>query len=390
MVDDVSGTFDPASVVGLMLRTGENAKLIKMKPCQPNQSTLKLRKKQFGERSRYCSQKVFSHDDDTRRKWISYSLSTDSLFCIPCLLFTDALSRGEFIRANQGNTFTSTGFSNWKKQQSVIDEHEMSAAHANAKVAEVLFLQDRIIASCLGQQEQEEAARRTMVLLEEVISNKNVMTRIVDCVMFLGKQGLAFRGHRESLASELLNTGNFLEVLKLLSAYDITIRDHLEKVRKQHEAVAVGSSSWHSTKAVKGRGSKITFLSNKTQNNVIDVIGKEITSETVKRIQECKARSLIADTTPDVSHHEQLSICVRIVDRVGHCSEYLLYCKRASGTTAQELYTTIVEVLKSEGVSFDKLVAQTYDGASNMSGCYNGLQAIMKDAIGSRVVYTHC
>ena len=59
-------------------------------------------------------------------------------------------------------------------------------------------------------------------------------------------------------------------------------------------------------------------------------------------------------------------------------------------TTAQELYTTIVEALKSEGVSFDKLVAQTYDGASNMSGCYNGLQAIMKDAIGSHVVYTHC
>ena len=122
-------------------------------------------------------------------------MSTDSLFCIPCLLFTDALSRGEFIRVNQGNTFTSTGFSNWKKQQSVIDKHEMSAAHANAKVAEVLFLQDRIIASCLGQQEQEVAARKKM----EVISNQNVMTRIVDCVMFFGKQGLAFRGHRESL-----------------------------------------------------------------------------------------------------------------------------------------------------------------------------------------------
>ena len=100
VVDEVSGTFDPASVVGLKLSTEEKAKLIKMKPCQPNQSTLKLRKKQFGERSRYCSQKVFSHDDDTRRKWISYSLSTDSLFCIPCLLFTDALSRGEFRRAN--------------------------------------------------------------------------------------------------------------------------------------------------------------------------------------------------------------------------------------------------------------------------------------------------
>ena len=135
-----------------------------MKPCQQNQSTLKLRKKQFSERSRYCSQRVFSHDDDTRRKWISYSLSTDSLFCIPCLLFTDALSWGAFIRGNQGNSFTSTGFSNWKKQQSVIDKHEMSAAHANEKFAGVLFLQDRNIASCLGQQEQEEAARKKMLL----------------------------------------------------------------------------------------------------------------------------------------------------------------------------------------------------------------------------------
>ena len=68
VVDEVSGTFDPASVVGLKLSIEEKGKLIKMKPCQPNQSTLKLRKKQFSERSRYCSQKVFSHDDDTRRK----------------------------------------------------------------------------------------------------------------------------------------------------------------------------------------------------------------------------------------------------------------------------------------------------------------------------------
>ena len=95
IIDDVSGTFDPASLVGLKLNTEEKEKLIKMEPCQPSQQVLKLRKKLFGERSRYCSQQVFLHDDGTKRKWISYSLSTDSLFCIPCLLFTDLLSRGE-------------------------------------------------------------------------------------------------------------------------------------------------------------------------------------------------------------------------------------------------------------------------------------------------------
>ena len=47
-------------------------------------------------------------------------------------------------------------------------------------------------------------------------------------------------------------------------------------------------------------------------------------------------------------------------------------------------------MLKSKGVTFSKLVAQTYDGASNMSGCYNGLQSIIKDKIRSHVVYVHC
>lgn len=70
--------------------TKEKATLIKVKPHQPSQSILKLRKKQFDQCSRYCSQQLFFHADKTRRKWISYLMSTDSLFCIPCLLFTDA------------------------------------------------------------------------------------------------------------------------------------------------------------------------------------------------------------------------------------------------------------------------------------------------------------
>lgn len=40
-------------------------------------------------------------------------------------------------------------------------------------------------------------------------------------------------------------------------------------------------------------------------------------------------------------------------------------------------------------MSFDRLVAQTYEGASNMSGCYNRLQAIIKK-VGKHVVYVHC
>ena len=93
-----------------------------------------------------------------------------------------------------------------------MKNHEMSAAHANAKVAEVLFLQEKTITSCMEQQEQDEAARRK---LKVTGINRNVMTRVVDSIILLGRQGLSFRGHRE-----VLNTGNFLELLNYLSIYD--------------------------------------------------------------------------------------------------------------------------------------------------------------------------
>ena len=138
----------------------------------------------------------------------------------------------------------------------------------------------------------------------------------------------------------------------------------------------------------KGRSSKLTFLSKK--NAVINIIGDEIASEIVKRIRDCRAWALIADTTPDISKHEQLSICISVVTRTGQCSEHLLFCKRASGTTALEIYNCVAAALTGEEISFEKLAAQTYDGASYMSGCYNGLQAIIKEKVGAHVVYVHC
>ena len=66
---------------------------------------------------------------------------------------------------------------------------------------------------------------------------------------------------------------------------------------------------------------------------------------------------MIADTTPNVTHKEQLSIFVRIVDEVGDCLEHLLSCQRASGTSAVALCGAIAAALESHGVTFEKLVA---------------------------------
>ena len=77
---------------------------------------------------------------------------------------------------------------------------------------------------------------------------------------------------------------------------------------------------------------------------------------------------MIADTTPDVMHKEPFSICVRIVGDVEDCTEHLLLCQSASETSVYALYFTIVTALESRGVTFENLMAQTFDDASNMNG----------------------
>ena len=39
---------------------------------------------------------------------------------------------------------------------------------------------------------------------------------------------------------------------------------------------------------------------------------------------------------------------------------------------------------------YDNLIAQTYDGASNMSGKYNGLQAKFKELAEENIIFVNC
>ena len=173
-----------------------------------------------------------------------------------------------------------------------------------------------------------------------------------------------------------------------LADYDDIIATHLANVERDHcdlEAKKKGNKKGDKAHRF-GRGSKLTFLSNDIQNKLIDIISKEIAKEVVNLIKDSVAWAVIADTTPDVSKHEQFSLCVRIVTRSGNLSEHLLFCTRARATTAEKLINQVSEEMNRLKVPFDNVVAQTYDGASNMSGKYNGLQAKFKELAGEHVI----
>ena len=78
------------------------------------------------------------------------------------------------------------GFSNWKKQFQVVREHEESNSHVNSKLAQVMFLQKKSMRDILNAQEETEKQTRQ----RQVEANRKILLRVIDTIMFLGKQEL--------------------------------------------------------------------------------------------------------------------------------------------------------------------------------------------------------
>ena len=78
------------------------------------------------------------------------------------------------------------------------------------------------------------------------------MHRLLGITLFLAKQNLAFRGHREDGTS--LNRGHFLETVYLVSKYDSVLKEHFMKLEKRAGKLSV------------------SYLSQKTQNEFISVL----------------------------------------------------------------------------------------------------------------------
>lgn len=102
---------------------------------------------------------------------------------------------------------------------------------------------------------------------------------------FLGKQGIAFRGHSENEASQ--NKGNFLECMSLLTKFDPFLKQY-------------------------NMPSNATYLSNVSQNEMIQCCAEEVTESIVTELKESRMYAIMSDEARD-NNSELLSVCVRYV-----------------------------------------------------------------------------
>lgn len=83
---------------------------------------------------------------------VSYSLSHETVFFVPCLPFTGSTSRRDQFRPCKGNSFALKGFNTWKKQTDKTSAQEKSNTYKEAKAAPVLFQQSIKVESLILEQ----------------------------------------------------------------------------------------------------------------------------------------------------------------------------------------------------------------------------------------------
>ena len=180
----------------------------------------------------------------------------------------------------------------------------------------------------------------------------------------LGKQNIAIRGHVEE-------ESNFNATLTLMAKKNSILRDHLEKA----------------TPAAK-------YTSPEIQNEILYLAAKQLLDIIIADCKKSVCYAFIANESTDIALKEQISVCVRFVERKEDekhyvREEFLTFVHADKGTRAEELATKFLETLQSIGLSVNDMRAQGYDDARVMSGHVSGVQTRIR-RVNPKAAYVHC
>ncbi|KAJ4437609.1 hypothetical protein ANN_17754 [Periplaneta americana] len=269
------------------------------------------------------------------------------------LLLSGGLARDLAERGRETNVWSKEGFSNMNSLRTAVLEYDKSKAHICSSMN---------FANCGKTRIDLQLDKRKALHINQhnaLVKKKNreILLHLINAVCFLGKQELAFRGHNESVESD--NIGNYIEYLSSLSEFDHLLANHLES-------------------STVFRGTSLAI-----QNDLIFAISGVM----IKNIKPFVA--IVVDETSDCSNQSQLSTILRYVDSTANVQErFIGFTNVSSGKTAAALFQHVEGVVAEYNVG-NKLIAQTYDGASVMAGNINGLKTKVQEKY-PQALFVHC
>ena len=105
-------------------------------------------------------------------------------------------------------------------------------------------------------------------------------------------------------------------------------------------------------------------------------MGKRVLDEIITEIKRAGHFSLSVDSTTDVSNVGISILVIRYVLSSGPVERFVHFLPMMQ-LTGLELAAGLFTFLDQHGIDIKKCCGQSYDDASNMSGKYNGMQAII-------------
>ena len=233
--------------------------------------------------------------------------------------------------------FSSNGYSNLKKAHEKFSQHETSAGHKEA-VSAFVNREKPSVVSLLNKQVADEQLR-----------SQRCLSVIFTTLKYIGRQGIAVRGHD-------YDEGNFIELLRTRANDVPDMKMWLSKL--------------DNTSAKKKH-----LLSPDIQNEILSDYSRAVISKLQADIHKSSSFALICDGTQDCAGIEQQSICIRHVDKELYPKENFIGLYELTDTDGATLTKMLLDVCIRLSLPLEKLRGQTYDGASNMSGIYKGVQA---------------
>ncbi|KAL5248895.1 hypothetical protein ACHWQZ_G017922 [Mnemiopsis leidyi] len=321
-------------------------------------------------------------------KWLAVSRKQPGVFCKPCVLFhghtkgVGGVARGAGQSGGKFVIRPLTKFHDVKGKNGEFTSHMGKEYHQFSTLAMDDFCEGRDIRDLISDKRKAEG--------EE---NRKMLVPIVDTVVTLAKQNIAFRGDRceagcvnpEGL-DPVDNDGNFRAILRLrIRSGDQTLQKHCETSKRN-----------------------ATMMSPDIQNEILKTVKNIIVRDIIKRLDGAVAWSILADDTSDRSKNELTAICLRYVlqDQKGQWTiredpiqilDLIPQIRKSiAGTTNEEVKMSgenigrvLLSAVKALGLDLAKCVGQGYDGCSTMSSQRKGVAATFKTEA-DLAEYYHC
>jgi hypothetical protein len=297
-----------------------------------------------------CFYRELRNGESVSREWLLYSPSEKSVYCFVCRLFASTTTARQ-------SALCSVGFNDWKHAAQRLGEHENGECHQKCMFVYIERSKER---GCIDTDLVKQ-------LRAEQQYWREVLKRVVAAVKFLSSRGLSFRGDNEIIGCK--HNGNYLGSLELISQFDPFLSEHL----KRYGNCGKGDPS---------------YLSATICDEFILLMSKKVVSAILLELKQAKYFSFSVDSTPDLSHTDQLTFTVRYVNGLSPVERFLSFvCIRNHG--AEYLTETICRFFEENDINIGDCRGQSFDNASNMSGHYSGVQARIKQ-VNKLAVYVPC